>query len=383
MHREDHYMPFCPIKMKLLVVVTTAVLSFTSLGSAFAFTVTVTATFTPLPSARLHQRRHRFASNTKLSFSEQPDHLSSSSSGIWNPSLRKIMAGAASFGALETAYLTYNKLNGYGTLCGIDGSCGDVLNGPYATVPGTDIPLSALGCGAYTLAAMLAMAPLLVQSTAAADADEDTNNRIALLTLATAMATFSTFLMSLLVGFLHVSCPFCVASAVLSWTLGACAWFGGCLPARQHVVGLQLSAASFLATTVLATTLFVHGADAAASAASSVPSDQLQSPPTITTTSSERALALAQELEGLDARMFGAFWCSHCFDQKMSLGKEAFKKVEYVECAKDGVNSQTELCKERKVPGYPTWEIGGKLFPGEQDLEELEDIVQKVKSEQK
>lgn len=290
------------------------------------------------------------------------------------------MAGAASLGALETAYLTYNKLNGYGTLCGIDGSCSDVLNGPYATVPGTDIPLSALGCGAYTLAAMLAMAPLLVQ--AEDGDDEDTNNRIALLTLATAMATFSTFLMSLLVGFLHVSCPFCVASAIFSWTLGGCAWLGGCLPTRQHVVGLQLSLASFLATTVVATTLFVNvnGADAAAA---SVPTDQLQSPPTITTASSKRALALAQELEGLDARMFGAFWCSHCFDQKMSLGKEAFKRVQYVECAKDGVNSQTQLCKERKVPGYPTWEIGGKLFPGEQELDELEEIVQKVKAEQK
>ena len=52
-------------------------------------------------------------------------------------------------------------------------------------------------------------------------------------------------------------------------------------------------------------------------------------------------------------------------------------------CAKDGVNSQTTLCKEKNVPGYPTWEIGGKLFPGEQELEELEVIIQNIKSEQK
>ena len=44
------------------------------------------------------------------------------------------------------------------------------------------------------------------------------------------------------------------------------------------------------------------------------------------------------------------------------------------------VNSQNSLCKERDVPGYPTWEIKGKLYPGEKELDELEEIIKEAKS---
>lgn len=52
----------------------------------------------------------------------------------------------------------------------------------------------------------------------------------------------------------------------------------------------------------------------------------------------------------MNTRMYGAFWCSHCYEQKQTLGLEAYAQgVKYVECAKDGLNSQTALCKEKKV----------------------------------
>ena len=73
--------------------------------------------------------------------------------------------------------------------------------------------------------------------------------------------------------------------------------------------------------------------------------------------------------------MYGAYWCSHCNNQKQEFGMEATKLLTYVECDKDGANSQNSLCREKKIPGYPTWEIGGKLYPGEKDLEELESIL--------
>jgi hypothetical protein len=75
----------------------------------------------------------------------------------------------------------------------------------------------------------------------------------------------------------------------------------------------------------------------------------------------------------------GSLRCSHCYDQKLAFGKEAFAKIPYIECSKDGIDEQNGLCKEKNVPGYPTWEINGKLYPGEQALEELEEIVQKAK----
>ncbi|KAL3914001.1 MAG: hypothetical protein SGILL_006272, partial [Bacillariaceae sp.] len=102
----------------------------------------------------------------------------------------------------------------------------------------------------------------------------------------------------------------------------------------------------------------------------------LYAPPEITTESSERATALAKSLNSLNAKMYGAHWCSHCYDQKQVFGKEAFPTyIKYIECSKDGVNSQSKLCKIMEVPGYPTWEIQGKLYPGELELEELEELV--------
>jgi hypothetical protein len=52
--------------------------------------------------------------------------------------------------------------------------------------------------------------------------------------------------------------------------------------------------------------------------------------PLVTTPSSKEAKALASKLIANGAQMFGAFWCSHCFDQKEAFGKDA--KIPYVEC---------------------------------------------------
>ena len=83
-------------------------------------------------------------------------------------------------------------------------------------------------------------------------------------------------------------------------------------------------------------------------------------------------------MNSLDARMFGAFWCSHCYEQKQALGLEAMRSIPYVECDREGYNGRRDLCKEKEVPGYPTWEINGELFPGERSLGELREIVDDI-----
>ena len=52
-------------------------------------------------------------------------------------------------------------------------------------------------------------------------------------------------------------------------------------------------------------------------------------------------------------------------------GKEAYKELEVVECARDGKNSQTRLCIDKKIKGLPSWEINGKIFIGVKTLREL------------
>jgi glutaredoxin len=79
---------------------------------------------------------------------------------------------------------------------------------------------------------------------------------------------------------------------------------------------------------------------------------------------------LADHLTQTNSIMYGAYWCPHCADQK-ALFKEAAGQLTYVECAADGQNSQFQLCQDKGIKGYPTWEIGGQLYPGVKSLEEL------------
>ena len=80
----------------------------------------------------------------------------------------------------------------------------------------------------------------------------------------------------------------------------------------------------------------------------------------------------------LDAKLYGAYWCGYTNAQKERLGKQAMKQIQYVECAADGINSQRNQCATKQIPGFPTWEISGVLYPGDQELDELETIVSTI-----
>lgn len=53
------------------------------------------------------------------------------------------------------------------------------------------------------------------------------------------------------------------------------------------------------------------------------------------------------------AKFYGAFWCSHCKEQKKEFGSSV-KFLPYVECA-DANGDQNQTCKDAKITGYPTW----------------------------
>jgi protein-disulfide isomerase len=93
--------------------------------------------------------------------------------------------------------------------------------------------------------------------------------------------------------------------------------------------------------------------------------------PDVTTTSSANEIALAKHLRKIGAKLYTAYWCPHCHSHKQRFGKEAVKQLEVVECDQRGVNPQTQLCRDKKVRAFPTWEINGKLYPGDQSLESI------------
>jgi len=65
------------------------------------------------------------------------------------------------------------------------------------------------------------------------------------------------------------------------------------------------------------------------------------------------------------AKMYGAFWCSHCQAQKKEFGS-SFEYVNYIECSTPDKSSQTPECIAAEIKGYPTWEfLTGERMAGE------------------
>jgi hypothetical protein len=81
----------------------------------------------------------------------------------------------------------------------------------------------------------------------------------------------------------------------------------------------------------------------------------------------------AKCLSSKQVKMYGAYWCPHCAEQKEEFGK-SFQYVNYVECAIKGSREMTAACKAAGVQHYPTWQFGASpLVEGKFPLQELSD----------
>ena len=91
----------------------------------------------------------------------------------------------------------------------------------------------------------------------------------------------------------------------------------------------------------------------------------------VTSESTKESIELAKYLNDKGVVKYSAYWCPNCLNQSELFGKQAYKELNVVECARDGINSQTQLCIDKKIKGFPTWEINGKLILGVLSLNEL------------
>ena len=96
---------------------------------------------------------------------------------------------------------------------------------------------------------------------------------------------------------------------------------------------------------------------------------------TVTSESKKESIALAKYLKDYGVVKYSAYWCPNCLDQSELFGKEAYKELNVVECARDGKNSQTQLCIDKKIEGFPSWEINGKIIIGVRTLKELSELT--------
>lgn len=79
----------------------------------------------------------------------------------------------------------------------------------------------------------------------------------------------------------------------------------------------------------------------------------------------------AQCISDSGAKFYGAFWCSHCGEQKQIFGS-AKQYLPYVECSSADGRSQLEICNKEGIKGFPTWKFAdGSELSGRQELETL------------
>ncbi|MEM9807821.1 MAG: vitamin K epoxide reductase family protein [Cyanobacteria bacterium P01_D01_bin.56] len=276
---------------------------------------------------------------------------------------RPAIGAIATVGALGTAYLTVIKLMGNSAACPVKG-CDQVLTSEYADIFG--IPLTLFGCLAYLTMVVLSLGPLLVNAETESKRRqqlEDTTWPL-LFIGATGMMVFSGYLMYLLATELKAACLYCIASATFTMLMFILTLVGrqwddqGALVFRGVIMGMVT-----LVATIGMYSISINGPSATAAG---------NTGPAITNTSGDAEVALAKHLKEVDAKMYGAYWCPHCFDQKQLFGQEAKKYMPYIECAEDGADSQTALCRSvPEITGFPTWEVNGEFLPGTQTLATL------------
>jgi hypothetical protein len=81
--------------------------------------------------------------------------------------------------------------------------------------------------------------------------------------------------------------------------------------------------------------------------------------------------SFASCLKDKGATFYGAFWCPHCQAQKAAFGRSE-RLLPYVECSTPDGQGSTQICTDKKIQSYPTWEFkDGSRLTGEIPLADL------------
>ena len=104
--------------------------------------------------------------------------------------------------------------------------------------------------------------------------------------------------------------------------------------------------------------------------------------PPIETASTPASLSLAEHLQRMGAKMYGAYWCPHCHSQKERFGEQAVNDIllattepVYIECSPEGKAApQAQICQNEGISSYPTWIIEGEKYEGNFSLQQLAEL---------
>ena len=301
----------------------------------------------------------------------RPSALQNNQSAVSIP--YPLVTSLASAGFLETSYLTLSKLLDKPVACPTSG-CDTVLDSDYAELFG--IPLSLFGALVYGSVALLALSrwQQKVSDGSVAEQDNDTERSertdTGLLVGCSLLAACSSVLVVLLATeFQGDICLWCYLSASLSFSLFGTVTWG---------MGQGLKKATAASAFLVGIAVLILGNSFGGSSSARQIEELQYYKPDIETTSSSQALDLADRLNKAGAQMYGAFWCSHCSEQKQAFGKEAMRSFPYVECFPNGWKkgvSVIQACEDAGVRAFPTWKINGKTIEGEMTFEAIEEAL--------
>jgi uncharacterized membrane protein/glutaredoxin len=234
-------------------------------------------------------------------------------------------------GITLTAYLSWSEWSGSSVKgCAAGGGCDVVLSSRWATLFG--LPTALWGMLAYVTLAGTAFVRRVDRHWWSA------------WTVALFGVLYSAYLTTVSLTILHAACPYCLTSLAVMTSIFA-------LVTYQRPSTLEgFSWPRWLRKTVPVAAAIIIALHLNYTGV-------LGEPPAV---EDPETRALAIHLARSDAKMYGAYWCPHCQQQKELFGASAFR-LPYVECSPGGQGTpQTAACQAQKIVRYPTWIINGK-----------------------
>jgi len=280
-----------------------------------------------------------------------------------------IIAILSTVGLVDTGSITLKNWGLFTSLScpGIQNGCETVLNSPWGTLfenNQINIPLSSAGFITYLSILILT----ILLSLNLISPKEKLNKFVwwLIFLISCASATFSFLLINIMFFKIKAYCFFCILSAILSFSIFIISMIGANFESREPMIIRGFIVAL---TVILGGLIWSTNVDPSRAIDVSSPSEKVS--PVITTSSSTQKVKFAKYLRANDIAMYTAYWCPHCHDQKQLFGKEAVKQLNVIECAQDGKDNQYELCREKEIDGFPSWEINGEIYSGVRDLNDL------------
>ena len=222
-------------------------------------------------------------------------------------------------GLLISVYLTWARAAKVSVYCLVGSGCDIVQSSRYAAAFG--IPVALLGVLFYGALLVLAARPM----------EPERRFALALPLAAAGVGSSAVFTVVQQVS-LRATCFLCLVSAALTLAI---------------------------AVVLLAAVLFLAGGYAASRPISA-----------------EQAYAagLARHLTAEGVKMYGAYWCPACNNQKALFGPAA-ALLPYIECDARSPIGQPGVCVAAQIRAFPTWEIKGQRYEGVLSLEQLAEMT--------